>query len=59
MKIEIRAHFWPATPKLREIKLFIDGRLIESTFLNDEQLSEFEINLRHLSEQINDIIWNM
>lgn len=52
MKIEIRSHYWPATPELREIKILINGRLIESTFLNQDKIWELAEQLRDLDNYL-------
>lgn len=40
MRIDIRAHYWPATPDLREIKLVVDDKVILSEFLNSSQVMD-------------------
>lgn len=48
MNIEIKCHFWPKTPHLREVKLLVDEKLIISSFLTKKEIN-------NLSEQIIDI----
>lgn len=52
MKIEFRAHYWPATPHLREIKIFIDGQNIYSTFLNQGQIADLANELRYIDPEL-------
>lgn len=52
MKIEIRSHYWPATSELREIKLFIDSQLIQSQFLNQDQIWELARKLREIHDEL-------
>ncbi len=48
MKIEFRIHYWPNTPNLREVKLFVDNEIICSYFLNANQLHQLALDLlRH------------
>ena len=41
MKIEIKSHYWPETPHLREIKIKIDGEVIRSSFMSQDQILDF------------------
>jgi hypothetical protein len=59
MKIEIRSHYWPATPELREIKIFIESRLIESHFLNQDQIWALALQCREIDWQLMDIANSM
>ena len=45
MKLEIRSHFWPNTPNLREIKIVVDGKVIISSFMNADEIFEFANSL--------------
>lgn len=45
MKIEFRAHYWPNTPNLREIKIVVDDKVICSSFMNADEIHEMAINL--------------
>jgi hypothetical protein len=36
--LEIKIYFWPKTPQLREVKFFIDGEEIGSSFMNSEEM---------------------
>lgn len=38
MLVEIRSHYWPETPALREVKVVIDGEVKDSAFLNRIQI---------------------
>ena len=52
MKIEIRSHFWPNTPHLREIKVLIDGDEIRSSFLTQDQIWDLAKQLRYLDQDL-------
>lgn len=52
MKIEIRSHCWPATPELREIKIFIDETLISSSFLSQNKIWDLAKQLRYLDQDL-------
>jgi hypothetical protein len=52
MKIEMRAHFWPNTPTLREIKILIDGEEIRSSFLNKHGIFDLSQQLKHLAREL-------
>lgn len=52
MKLEIRSHYWPATPHLREIKLYLDGELIRNDFLNKNQIWELAKQLRNFDVEL-------
>lgn len=45
MKIEIRSHYWPNTPHLREIKLFIDKVEVQSSFMTKEEILQLSKEL--------------
>jgi hypothetical protein len=55
MNIEIRAHYWPATPDLREIRLLIDGRIIESSFMSQDEIWKLAKKFREYDEMLMDI----
>jgi hypothetical protein len=55
MRIETRSHFWPATPELREIKFFLDGKEIVSTFVNFSQVAEMAEEFRCLYQYLMNI----
>jgi hypothetical protein len=55
MKIEIRSHFWPKTPDLREIKILIDDEIIRSSFLNQDQIWDLAKQMRYLDYALMDI----
>lgn len=55
MKIEIRSHFWPATPELREIKVLIDGVVMQSTFLDCDKIWDLAKQFRYLDQELMDI----
>lgn len=38
MKLEIRSHYWPATPHLREIKIVVDDKVLISKFLKEGEI---------------------
>lgn len=52
MKIEIRSHFWPNTPHLREIKILIDGEVVRSSFMNQDEIWELAKQLRSLDQAL-------
>ena len=41
--IDLRIHYWPATPHLREVKLYLEGELMRSTFISVVEME----NLQH------------
>ena len=52
MKIDIRSHYWPNTPHLREIKIFFDGVLIQSFFLNQDEIWDLAKQFRELHDRM-------
>ncbi len=52
MKLEIRSHYWPKTPDLREIKIFIDGVLIISTFISQDEIWDLARQFRYLDQDL-------
>jgi hypothetical protein len=59
MKIEIKSHYWPNTPELREIKLFIDDKEIASSFMNQDEVWDLANQLRHLDQYLMEIEINI
>lgn len=55
MKLEIRSHFWPKTPNVREIKILIDGTVAQSTFLNCDEILDIARQLRDLHDELMNI----
>ncbi len=55
MKIEIRAHYWPETPSEREIKIFIDDKLIVSYFMNQNQIWQLAKSLRQTHDGLMEV----
>ncbi len=55
MLIEFKSHYWPATPELREIKIFIDGRLLVSGFLDQDKIWELAKQLRYADQDLMDV----
>lgn len=55
MKIEFRSHYWPNTPHLREIKIFIDGEEVRSSFMNQDEIWELAKKLRYTNEELMDV----
>lgn len=59
MNLEIKSHYWPKTPQLREIRLYINGNLIESSFMSIYQLQDLietlKISQTRLLQIIDDI----
>lgn len=54
MKIEIRPCYLPNNPKLREIKILIDGKCILSELMNKKQI---EILYMEIEEIKNELIY--
>jgi hypothetical protein len=52
MKIEIRSHFWPATPDLREIKILIDGEIVQSSFMDCNNIWDLARQFRNFDEYL-------
>lgn len=52
MKIEVKSHYWPATPELREIKIRIDDNTIYSTFLDQDEIWDLAKQFRYLDQQL-------
>ena len=52
MKIEIRSHYWPNTPDLREIKVFIDNTEVNSSFMNEDEIWDLAKQLRYLDQDL-------
>lgn len=54
MKIELRSYYWPKTPELREIKLIVDNKEVQSNFMDSINLSklikELEFSVKYLKE---------
>lgn len=40
--IDIRIHYWPNTPDLREVKLIFEGKCIRSTFVDVSGMKEIQ-----------------
>lgn len=55
MKIEIKSFFWPKTPHLREIKVFIDGKEYVSSFMNEDEVWDLAKQLRYLDQELMEI----
>lgn len=55
MKVEIRSHFWPATPDVREIKLVVDEVVLYSSFMNPDKIWDLARQFRHLDQKLMDI----
>lgn len=49
---EIRVHYWPETPELREIKIFVLGKVEFSMFLNKEEMNHFSKVLMKASSNV-------
>jgi len=52
MKIEIRSHYWPNTPHLREIKVFIDNAEVISSFMTKDEILDLAKQFRYLDEDL-------
>lgn len=52
MNIEFRSHYWPNMPELREIKLVLDGNVMQSSFMNIYQLSDLIQRLKHIQDSL-------
>lgn len=52
MNIEIRSHYWPNTPFIREIKVFINSVEIDSTFMTKDEIFQLAKCLRHLDQDL-------
>ena len=59
MKIEIRSHFWPATPHLREIKVFIDGKEYISSFMKQDEIFDLAKQFRQLDHVLTEIAYTV
>lgn len=55
MKLEIRSYYWPNTPNLREIKILLDGKVIESSFMNDKEIWDLAKKCRELDDYLMDV----
>lgn len=49
---EIRVHYWPETPALREIKICFMGKVEFSMFLNKEEMSHFSKVLKKCADNV-------
>lgn len=49
---EIKVHYWPETPQLREIKFSVFGKVELSIFLNKKEIEHFAKVLLKASEGI-------
>lgn len=52
LKIEIRSHYWPATPDLREIKVFIDDEEVRSSFMDQDEFWEFCLQFPEIERKL-------
>lgn len=59
MQIEIKSHYWPKTPELREIKILIDGKVIQSEFLSQDKIWKLAAQLDYLSRDLTEIYSGM
>lgn len=59
MKFEIRSHYWPNTPNLREIKIFIDSKEIYSSFMSQDEVWELAKKCRSLDWELTEIANNI
>ena len=55
MKVEIRSHFWPATPDVREIKIVVDGEVMVSSFMNCDQIWDLAKKFRNFDQVLMDL----
>jgi len=55
MKIELRCHYWPATPHLREVKVVVDGKVLVSEFLNQSEIWGLAKQCRYLDYALMDV----
>jgi hypothetical protein len=47
---EIRIHYWPATPNLREFKFYSKGKEVFSCFVTFQELQDISRNLLDVLE---------
>lgn len=59
MKIEFRSHYWPNTPNLREIKVFIDDKEVVSYFMHQDEIWRLSKSLRLAHDELLDVAKNM
>lgn len=52
IKFDIKFHFWPATPDLREIKFKIDNEEIYSVFLSQNAIRNLAMQLRSIHDEL-------
>jgi len=55
MNIDIRSHYWPATPELREIKILIDGKVSASSFMSKDKIWDLVNQFDRLKQVLIDI----
>jgi hypothetical protein len=56
MNIEIKIHYWPNTPHLREVKFLLDGEEIRSSFMGKDELWKLREGFRIFKGQIDTAI---
>ena len=56
MNIDFRVHYWPNTPELREIKLVIDGNVIQSSFMSINQVVDLSERLKNLQSMLAGVV---
>lgn len=52
MKIDIKCHYWPATPNVREIKIQRDNNTITSEFLDKQKILQLAGQFLKLREDL-------
>ena len=52
MNLDIKSHYWPLTPKTREIKIIYDEELIISIFMNKEKIFDLAKKLIDIAHEI-------
>lgn len=52
MKIEITGHYWPNTPELREIKIKINGVIVFSSFMNQDEIWDLGKQLIYIQDDV-------
>jgi hypothetical protein len=50
--IEIRVHYWPVTPNLRELKIFINNKLELSCFADYSQIANISNVLKNVIDDM-------
>lgn len=50
--IEIKSHYWPNTPDLREIKILVDNKVIYSSFMGSQKILELMQQMNYAMQNL-------